>query len=208
MKLMRDWCPAFPETCAFTVQPDRRDMCPFIVEKIYTCTLDRICQPRPVVNGIVLDTPRLQANTRMLIVRRSGTVVQAERWAIPGGGIHSGETLDQSVIREVYEETGHHVRLIAKSCQQYTDRVWLIQDAAIPFQVVQAEAADDPYNFVGFYIYCYWDGKLEPDDVQDIYTSQIAWFCRDEIQQLIVDKQITPLDTVLLERYVLPQWDA
>ena len=208
MSLMRDWCPAFPKTCPFVVQPEQREICPFLAEDIHVCTLDRVCQPRPVINAIVLDTQGFYPDSRILLVHRGKTAVQAGMWAIPGGGIHTGETLDQAVIREVAEETGYSVRLIEPLSRQCAERVWLVQGTAIPFQVVQAEAPDDPHNFIGFFVYAYWDGETRPQAVNDLYTEEVAWFGRQDLQELIAHEQITPLDTVILERHILPQWDT
>ena len=33
-------------------------------------------------------------------------------WALPGGGIDPGESPSQAVLREVFEETGQHVRIV------------------------------------------------------------------------------------------------
>lgn len=36
-------------------------------------------------------------------------------WVLPGGGIDSGESPEDAVVREVFEETGLHVRVIRKT---------------------------------------------------------------------------------------------
>lgn len=50
-----------------------------------------------VVLGIVLDS-----NNRVLLIRRSGQ----DRWILPGGQSESGESEEDTVVREVLEETG------------------------------------------------------------------------------------------------------
>jgi 8-oxo-dGTP pyrophosphatase MutT (NUDIX family) len=53
---------------------------------------------------------------RVLLTKRE----DFEVWCLPGGGIESHESVDQSAIREVFEETGiaivltHHVGLLSK----------------------------------------------------------------------------------------------
>ncbi len=44
---------------------------------------------------------------RILLVRRSDN----SRWAVPGGYMDSGETLTETCVREVLEETGLHARV-------------------------------------------------------------------------------------------------
>lgn len=46
---------------------------------------------------------------QILLVRELLPDGTGERWTIPGGRVEPGELLDQAVIREVAEETRHHV---------------------------------------------------------------------------------------------------
>ncbi|MDZ5606834.1 NUDIX hydrolase [Bacillus pseudomycoides] len=39
---------------------------------------------------------------------------EPKRWSVPSGGQEEGETLEECCIREVWEETGHHVEIINK----------------------------------------------------------------------------------------------
>lgn len=52
----------------------------------------------------------------VLIRRRSG----AKLWAIPGGYVDYGETLEQAAVREALEETGLHVTLV-RQMHAYSD---------------------------------------------------------------------------------------
>jgi len=56
---------------------------------------------RPVVGvgAVVLD------GERVLLVKRGHAPLKGE-WSLPGGGVETGETLEQAVAREVLEETG------------------------------------------------------------------------------------------------------
>lgn len=51
--------------------------------------------------------------SRILLVKR-GTVVFKGYWALPGGKVASGETVQEAVVREVNEETGVLVKVVAK----------------------------------------------------------------------------------------------
>jgi len=54
--------------------------------------------PRPAVGAVVFK------DGKVLLVKRGGPPA-AGQWAIPGGGVHLGETLQQAAEREVHEET-------------------------------------------------------------------------------------------------------
>jgi len=47
---------------------------------------------------------------RVLLIQR-GRGALTGKWAVPGGKVHLGETLEEAAIREVKEETGLDVRL-------------------------------------------------------------------------------------------------
>ena len=56
---------------------------------------------RPVVGvgAVVLD------GERVLLIKRGHAPLKGE-WSLPGGGVETGETLEQAIAREVLEETG------------------------------------------------------------------------------------------------------
>jgi mutator protein MutT len=58
---------------------------------------------RAAACAIVLDE-----RGRVLLHRRSDN----GRWALPGGAIEIGETAEQAVVREVFEETGYTVKVM------------------------------------------------------------------------------------------------
>jgi 8-oxo-dGTP diphosphatase len=51
-------------------------------------------------------------NKILLIKRR--TVPFSGYWAVPGGRVESGETVEQTIVREVKEETGLDVAVVSK----------------------------------------------------------------------------------------------
>src|SRR5882672_5405082 len=62
---------------------------------------------RPVVGigGVIID------GGRALLIRRGSEPLRGE-WSIPGGTLELGETLEQGVARELFEETGIGVRVL------------------------------------------------------------------------------------------------
>jgi len=60
--------------------------------------------PRVAVGGVVIK------EDRVLLVRRGKPPSEGE-WAIPGGSVELGETLQEAVRREILEETGISIRV-------------------------------------------------------------------------------------------------
>ena len=52
-------------------------------------------------------------NNKILLIKR-GTVVFRGYWALPGGKVDAGETVEEAVVREVREETGLKVEIVRK----------------------------------------------------------------------------------------------
>jgi len=56
------------------------------------------------VSAIVLN----EAGDQILLIKRRDVPI----WALPGGGIDPNESPEEAVVREVWEETGLHVKII------------------------------------------------------------------------------------------------
>ena len=52
-------------------------------------------------------------HNKILLIKR-GTVVFKGYWALPGGRVDAGESVEQAVVREVKEETGLIVEIVRK----------------------------------------------------------------------------------------------
>jgi 8-oxo-dGTP diphosphatase len=52
-------------------------------------------------------------NNKILLIKR-GTTVFRGYWALPGGKIEAGETVEDAIVREIKEETGLTVEILKK----------------------------------------------------------------------------------------------
>lgn len=65
----------------------------------------------PASVGIILD----RSGKNVLLVKRRDVPV----WVLPGGGIDHGESFEEAVRREVFEETGYVVNIIRQTAEYY-----------------------------------------------------------------------------------------
>lgn len=95
------------------------------------------------------------------------------RWTLPGGGIDLGEDLQAGAVREVYEETGYHVKDLIlldaatgtiPAAKRYVATEHAMQTVAVVYKA--SVAGGSIRHEVG--------GS----------TSQAAWFSREEISRL------------------------
>jgi ADP-ribose pyrophosphatase len=74
--------------------------------------------PRVAVGGVVF-RHHPGPNAQVLLVRRNKPPALGE-WAVPGGSVELGESLEQAVEREIMEETGVAIRA-GKVCHVFDD---------------------------------------------------------------------------------------
>lgn len=72
--------------------------------------------PKPGVIGIVFNSTK----TQVLVIQRRDIPI----WVLPGGGIDHGESPEEAVLREIYEETNLHVKIVRKCGQYYPINAW------------------------------------------------------------------------------------
>ena len=63
-----------------------------------------IKSPKLTVDGIIYD------NNKILLIKRRNNPFQG-KWALPGGFVEYGEKTEDSVVREISEETGLNTRV-------------------------------------------------------------------------------------------------
>jgi ADP-ribose pyrophosphatase len=120
--------------------------------------------PKAAVGAIIIE------KGRVLLVKRKFPPKQGE-WAIPGGSVNLGETLQEAAEREIEEETGLTIK--AKKPVYTFDLIERDPEGKILFHYVIVDLRAD-----------YISGDLLPaDDVSDA-----RWFAPDEIEGLEVTK--------------------
>lgn len=64
---------------------------------------------KALLRHVVVDTLVLQDN-KVLLVKRTGKLLEGGKWGLVGGFVDRDETIAQAVEREIYEETGWNVK--------------------------------------------------------------------------------------------------
>lgn len=111
--------------------------------------------PKVGVRGAVFD-----ADGRILMVRE---VVDDNRWTLPGGWADVNQTPAQSVVREVFEESGYRVRAVKLAA------VW---DRARQAQPAMA------FSVVRMFFVCVLEGGAPATSLE---TSEVGWFGEHEV---------------------------
>lgn len=105
-------------------------------------------------------------NGRILLVQR-GREPLAGYWSLPGGGVETGERLEDAIVREVFEETG--LTVTADSLATVFER--LMHD----------ESGGCEYHYVLIDFYCtIKEGEPRPGDD----SSAVRWFESSELEGL------------------------
>lgn len=113
--------------------------------------------PKLGVRGAVFD-----ASGRILMVRET---VDDHRWTLPGGWADVNQTPAQSVVREVFEESGYHVRAVKLAA------VW---DRA---RQVQPPTA---FSVVRMFFICVLEGGSPTTSLE---TSEVDWFAETDVPE-------------------------
>ena len=68
-------------------------------------------------------------NSKILLCRLSTDMVHRGKWTLPGGGLNFGESLEQALEREVFEETG--LTVTANKLLTHNSHVWEFPDKSL-----------------------------------------------------------------------------
>lgn len=116
-----------------------------------------VAYPVPVVRLIVPGTAG-----RILILRRQGGAYEAGRWCLPGGKVDYGQTIEQTVIKELAEETA----LTATSSR------FLFYQDSLPVK-------EGKMHCINLYFECAVSGEIVLNDESDEY----AWIGKGNIHK-------------------------
>ena len=103
-----------------------------------------------VANNLVLQ------GDKVLLVKRSGKLLEGGKWGLPGGFVDRNETIKQAAAREIMEETGYEVAEMTL------------------FRIIDApnRPAEDRQN-IAFVYFCV---ARERTGVPDWESSDVQWF--------------------------------
>jgi ADP-ribose pyrophosphatase YjhB (NUDIX family) len=111
--------------------------------------------PKVGVRGAVFD-----AAGRILMVRE---IVDENRWTLPGGWADVNQTPAQSVVREVFEESGYHVRAVKLAA------VWDRSRHTHPATA---------FSVVRMFFVCMLEGGSPATSLE---TSEVGWFAEADV---------------------------
>ncbi len=105
---------------------------------------------------------------RLLLARASSSLTLRGRWFLPGGGVQHGESPEESLVREIEEESGLLVEL--GTFLDVISDVRTLPDGLSLHTVRLVYRVDS------------WRGELRPE--RDGTTDAVAWFTLEEVRQL------------------------
>ncbi len=101
---------------------------------------------------------------RLLVIRRSASVVAPGAYCFPGGGIEAGESEEQALVREIEEELGVRVRPVRRIWQSVTawhvELAWWLAELPSDAQLVPNPAEVESAHWVSAPELPGWDGLL------------------------------------------------
>ena len=113
----------------------------------------------------------IDADGRILLCRLSADEVEAGAWTLPGGGVEFGEHPDQTVLRELEEESG------------LTGRIDDVLGIFSKVYVRSRAARGADLHFVGFLYRVTPTGGTLRDEI-DGSTDTCAWITPDELRTM------------------------
>lgn len=128
----------------------------------------------PAASAVVVDH-----NGRLLLAKRTDSTF----WTIPGGAMEPGETIAETAVREVKEETGLDVEVVS-----------LVGIYSNPNHVVEYSDGEVRQQFSVCFACQPVGGELATSDE----TSEVGYFTADELE----DKEIHPSIRLRIEHFL------
>lgn len=121
-------------------------------------------KPEVAVGALILK------NQKVLLVKRNQSPAKG-LWALPGGKVNLGETLQQAAAREIFEETG--VTIIPGQPIYTFENIQRDENGDVQFHYVIVDLMAE-----------FKEGELKAgDDAADV-----GWFSIDEMEEILVNK--------------------
>lgn len=127
---------------------------------------DGYATPKVGVRGAVFDE-----TGRVLMVRETA---DEGRWTLPGGWADVNQTPAQSVVREIFEESGYRTRAVKLAA------VW---DRARGRQPVE------PFSVVRMFFVCALEGGKPRTSLE---TSEVGWFAENALPRELSLRRVVP----------------
>ncbi len=122
---------------------------------------------KSVVTGILV---RRSEGKVLLVKKQEGVGPYAGMYLTPGGGVKTGEPVDEAALRELYEETGVKVTNLK--------RIFFDDDVTENWQGVKK------HFIMLLYTADYVSGDLHPTEGDDDKLAEIKWFSTEEVKRL------------------------
>lgn len=111
-------------------------------------------------------------DNKLLLVHHA----KLDKWLFPGGHLEENETPDDSVIREIKEETGLDIELVKTEQFRKDNEDNIITELALPFYANVHSVGD--HNHVCLFYLC----KTNNENVSNTHESKgYKWVSRDEL---------------------------
>ena len=149
--------------------------------------------PIPFYDSIGKTLPRLPKVIRpgacAAVFNERGEILLQKRadngyWSMPGGAVDPGESVEQGVLREVWEETGLHVRVV---------RLVGVYSDPRNYMITQYPGGDIVHN-VSLCFVCEWEsGTLQISDE----STDLGYFPLDALPEPMMPSHLIRLKDVL-----------
>ena len=102
-----------------------------------------------------------------------------KKWLQPGGHIEDDETPEEAALREVYEETGLHVRLLGEKFPREEDFI-----RPLGIQKNRRTMSDGEMHMHVDIIYAAVPNDDNKEQLNKEESDDIAWFSREELEDI------------------------